>query len=157
MTLTVRPMTEQDVPACAAILNDIIARGGSTAHEDPYDEKGFSQYYLHDPAAVNVVLSGDRVVGFQAVFDVGEGVYSVGSFTDRRSPVRGAGVALFSKTKEDCRALGGQSIIAKITSDNVGGLAFYSKLGFEPDAVWPDEFTRKNGTTVDRIVKRYRL
>lgn len=157
MTLTARPMTREDVSACVAIMNDIIARGGSTAHEDPFDEPGFAQKYCADPAVSNVVVTSDRVVGFQAAFDIGNGVYSIGSFTDRRAPVRGAGAVLFAKTREDCRTLGGSSIIAKITSDNLGGLAFYEKMGFQPDTVWPDEFTRKNGETVDRIVKRYPL
>ena len=103
------------------------------------------------------MLDQGRVVGFQAVFDVGEGLYSIGSFTDRRNPVRGAGRVLFARTLEDCRARGGVAILARITSDNTGGLAFYSSMGFADWQVIPGDHRRKDGTLVDRIVKRLPL
>jgi len=40
MTLTARPMTADDVPACVEIINQIIAQGGTTAYEEPYTEDG---------------------------------------------------------------------------------------------------------------------
>lgn len=157
MTLTTRAMQSSDVPACVTIVNHIIALGGSTAYEDPYTEADFADHYLDEPPVTNLVLLGDRIVGFQAAFDIGDGLYSIGSFTDQQNPVRGAGYAIFEKTLADCRAHGGTAILAKITSDNTGGLAYYSKLGFQPDTVWPDDHTRKDGTKVDRIVKRFDL
>lgn len=157
MTLTARKMTRADVPACTAIINHIIALGGSTAYEDPYTEADLGDHYIDDAATSNVVVDGDRVVGFQSTFEVEPGVYSIGSFTDQQNPVRGAGKVVTDKTKSDCRTLGGQSIIAKITSDNTGGLAFYSKMGFADDTIIPNDHTRKDGTTVDRIIKRFML
>ncbi|MCF2871508.1 GNAT family N-acetyltransferase [Octadecabacter sp. G9-8] len=157
MTFDVRDMHRNDVPACVEIINHIIALGGSTAYEDPYTEPHFADHYLDEPPVTNVVLLGTRLVGFQAAFDIGDGLYSIGSFTDQQNPARGAGHAIFAKTLADCRAHGGTAILAKITSDNTGGLAYYSKMGFEPDTIWKDDHTRRDGTTVDRIVKRYTL
>ncbi len=157
MTFETRDMQSVDVPACVAILNHTIARGSSTAHEDPFENGGFADHYLDEPEVTNVVLHNGRIVGFQAAFEVEPGVYSIGSFTDQQDPVRGAGAAMFAKTQADCRRLDGTSIIAKITSDNTGGLAYYSKMGFMPDTVWPAHFTRADGTTVDRVVKRFKL
>lgn len=159
MTFETRDMERADVPACVAIINHTITLGSSTAHEDLFDEIGFADHYLIEPEVRNVVLHNGRVVGFQAAFeqDDDKGVYSIGSFTDQQNPVRGAGAAMFAKTQADCRRLDGTSIIAKITSDNTGGLAYYSKMGFQPDTVWPAHFTRANGTIVDRVVKRYVL
>lgn len=157
MTFEVREMTRVDVPQCVAIINHIIALGGSTAHEDPFDEDGFADHYLDEADVTNVVLAEGRVVGFQGAFEVEPGVYSIGSFTDQNAPIRGAGAAIFAKTLSDCRGLGGSSIIAKITSDNTGGLAYYTKMGFVPDTVLPDHFTRANGITVDRVIKRFVL
>lgn len=157
MTFEVRAMRPADIPACVGIINHIIALGGTTAYEVPYTIETLTSGYLDDPKVTNVVLRDGHVVGFQAVFEVEPGVYSIGSFTDRQNPVRGAGAAIFAKTLADCRACGGTSIVAKITSDNTGGLAFYAKLGFQPDYVIKDDFTRSDGTTVDRIVKRYPL
>lgn len=157
MTLTVRAMTAADVPSCVAIINHTIALGGTTAHEDPFSEADFTAHYFEDPEVVNVALDGDRVVGFQAAFEVEPGVYSIGSFTDQQRSVRGAGTVMMDKTKNDCRARAGISIIAKITADNASGLAYYSKMGFQDDAVWPADHTRSDGTVVDRIVKRFVL
>lgn len=157
MTFIVRKMERSDAPACVEILNHIIAAGGSTAYEDPYTAEVFADHYCDEPPVSNVVLVDDRIVGFQAAFDIGDGLYSIGSFTDRRQPIRGAGRALFEKTLADCRAHGGQAILAKITSDNVGGLAFYSRLGFVDDHVVPNDFQRRDGTLVDRIIKRFPL
>ncbi|MDA7423464.1 GNAT family N-acetyltransferase [Thalassococcus lentus] len=155
--IRVRGMKRVDVPACTAIVNHIIALGGSTAYEDPFSEDAFSDHYLDEAPVTNVALLGTRVVGFQGAFDVGDDVLSIGSFTDRLNPVKGAGRALFAKTLADSRAFGAKEIIAKITSDNTGGLAFYSRLGFVDHEVWKDDFTRADGAKVDRVIKRYTL
>lgn len=157
MTFEVRNMIRADIHACVSIINHIISLGGSTAHEDAFDDAGFADHYMDEPDVANVVTHDGRVVGFQAAFEVETGVYSIGSFTDQQNPVRGAGAAVFAKTQTDCRKLAGTSIIAKITSDNTGGLSYYSKMGFRPDTIWPAHFTRADGTTVDRIVKRFPL
>jgi len=155
--LIARDMTAEDVPACVAILNHIIELGGTTAYEEPYTHEFFHDHYLIEPPVTNVVTLDGRIVGFQAAFDVGDGLYSIGSFTDRQSPVKGAGRVLFDKTLADCRARGGEAILAKITSDNTGGLVFYSRMGFQDWKVIPDDHTRSDGTKVDRIIKRLPL
>jgi len=157
MTLYARKMGAEDIPACCRIINHIIALGGSTAYEDPYNEADLKAHYLHEAEVSNVVLDGARLVGFQSAFEIEQGVYSIGSFTDQQSPVRGAGAVIMEKTKADCLAAGGTSIIAKITSDNTGGLAYYSKMGFVDERVQKGEFTRRDGTVVDRVIKRFVL
>lgn len=157
MTFEVRNMERGDVPACVAILNHIIGLGGSTAYEDPYTETYFAQHYFDEPPVSNVVKLGGRLVGFQAAFDIGGGVYSIGSFTDQQNPAKGAGRLIFDKTLSDCRARGGDAIIAKIMSDNTAGLAYYAKMGFEPYKMLANDHTRRDGQIVDRIVKRFDL
>ncbi|WP_425097817.1 N-acetyltransferase family protein [Tropicibacter sp. S64] len=155
--LETRDMQAGDVPACVHILNHIIGLGGTTAYEEPFTLEGFDRDYRLTPPVSNVVLHQGRIVGFQVAFDIGNGLYSIASFTDRENPVKGAGYALFDKTLADCRKLGGVAILARITSDNTGGLAFYSRLGFEDDHVIPEDHMRPDGTMVDRIVKRHPL
>lgn len=155
MTFETRNMQRADIPACVTILNHIIARGGSTAHEIAMSEQEFAVHYFDEPEVTNVVLHDGRMVGFQAAFEIEPHVFSIGSFTDQQNSVRGAGAALFAKSQTDCRTLGGTSIIAKITADNTGGFAYYSKMGFEDEAIWPADHTRRDGTTVDRVVKRF--
>ena len=157
MTFEVREMTRADVPACVAIVNHTITQGQSTAYEEHFTETSFADQYLDEAEVSNVVLWNGRAVSFQGAFLVDEGIYSIGSFTDRQNPVRGAGSALFAKTSADCRAAGGTAILAKITSDNSGGLAFYSKMGFVDDHIVPNDHTRPDGTRVDRVIKRFAL
>lgn len=157
MTFVVRAMTIEDVPACVVIINHTISLGGSSAYEDPYAEADFAAHYFEEAEVSNVVLKDHRIVGFQGAFEVEPGVFSIGSFTDQLNPARGAGAAMFEKTRVDCKRLGGTSIIAKITEDNTGGLVYYSKMGFVDDYVKPADHTRPDGRTVDRIVKRYPL
>ncbi|MFW2542803.1 N-acetyltransferase family protein [Primorskyibacter sp. 2E107] len=155
--LETREMRPEDVPACVRILNHIIGLGGTTAYETPFDVATLDTKYRQEPPVCNVALSAGRVVGFLAAFQDGPDFYSIGSFTDRQRPVTGAGQALFRKTLADCRERGGEAILAKITADNTGGLAFYTRLGFVDDHVIPSDHTRPDGTIVDRIVKRHPL
>ncbi|WP_072901125.1 GNAT family N-acetyltransferase [Cognatiyoonia sediminum] len=92
--LTVRPIEQKDAQACAEIINHTISLGGATAYEEPFSVDGFDQNYREDTALCFVVEQAGRVVGFQGLFDVSEGVLSVGSFTDQQNPVKGAGRAL---------------------------------------------------------------
>lgn len=157
MTFETRKMIPADVPACLDIINPIIATGGTTAYEEPYTKKGFLDHYCNEPPVSNVVLYKGKVIGFQAAFEVEQGLFSVGTFTDRVNPARGAGAALMAKTKQDCRAHGGTAILAKITEDNTGALAFYSKMGFEDFELEKVAHTRKSGKVVDKIIKRFKL
>ncbi len=154
MTLHVRPIAHGDVPTCVDLINRIIATGGTTAHENPFDVPGFTAHYIERADITHVVLHAGTVVGFQTASDVGGGVYSIGSFTDRDLRVRGAGRALFETTRDACRARGALAIIAEITEDNAPGLAYYTRMGFADWEVRPKDATR-NGVPIDRIVKRY--
>ena len=154
MTLQVRDMRKDDVPACVAILNHIVTLGGSTAREVPCDAREFLAHYLDGSEVANVVLDSGRIVGFQTALEVETGVYSIGTFTDRGNPAKGAGRAIITKSIADVRALGGTAMIAKITDDNTGGLAYYTKVGFVDHAIIENDLTRKNGTVVNRIIKR---
>jgi len=157
MTFQTRAMTPADVPSCVAIINATIAVGGSTAYEDPYEHETFEAHYLESAATSFVVTFENRVVGFQSCFEVEPGIYSIGSFTDQERPVKGAGRALITATIAAARENDATAILAKITSDNTGGLAYYSKVGFEDYQTVKSDLTRRDGTVVDRIIKRFVL
>jgi RimJ/RimL family protein N-acetyltransferase len=66
------------------------------------------------------------------------------------------GSQLFAVTRQAATEKGLAAINATIRTDNIGGLAFYGRLGFEPYGI-----TRAvllcDGTPVDRVSKRYVL
>lgn len=157
MTLTTRPMEPNDVPDCTRILNHIIDLGGSTAYEEPYSEAHFDAHYRQEPPISMVVLSDGKVVGFQGLFEIEPGIYSIGSFTDRQNPVKGAGAVMFDASLTAARKRGGTAILAKITSDNTGGLTYYDRMGFVDYEVLKADHVRSDGTVVDRIAKRFLL
>ncbi len=152
MTLHARPTTEDDLPALVGLFNAIVRTGGTTAHEEEWDMPTFKTYYFDDPAIVHTVLNDGTPIGFQAVFESDEGL-SIGSFTDQDNPVKGAGAVMFAATKAAAIKAGYKWIDAKIRADNVPGLAYYSKMGFEDFEV-AKNVPLKDGTPMDRVTKR---
>ncbi|MEM7743548.1 MAG: GNAT family N-acetyltransferase [Pseudomonadota bacterium] len=161
MDLSIRAARLGDVPELTQLLNEIIAVGGTTAHEDPMSETYFRAHYLDDPELVSfLVAEGDEGVlyGFQVLARMKElpsDWADIGSFA-RASGVRGVGRALFAETCRVARAAGVRTINAQIRADNVPGLGYYGAMGFlDYDRLVG--MPLKDGTLVDRILKRYDL
>lgn len=158
MSLTVRPFAPGDEAALTAILNAIIAEGGTTAYEVPFTPERLRAYHLDGPTVLccHVALSNGEPVGFQVVNanpDLPEGWGDMASFTRRDPPVPGAGTALFRATQARARALGIPMLNATIRADNAPGLGYYAKMGFQDYAVLPG-VPLSDGTPVDRIRKK---
>ena len=158
MTLSVRPTLAADLPDLTAILNAIIAAGGTTGYETPFTPDSFAEKFLTGPALLSsfCVLDGATPAGFQVLMRdprLPPDWASIASFTRRDPPLKGAGRALFAATLARARALGLVAIDATIRADNVPGLSFYTKMGFV-------EYDRaravplRDGTPVDRIHHR---
>lgn len=160
MSLVARPLIEADLEPLRAILNAIIAAGGTTAYEDPFSPEAFRAYALDGPAVAitHTVRQGDRPIGFQTLARdprlPGDWL-SIASFTRRTPPVPGAGRTLFAATAAWARARGVAAIDATIRADNAGGLAFYRSLGFTDYHRHP-AVPLKDGTPVDRIATLWR-
>lgn len=149
----------------AELINAIIAIGGTTAYEDPFDAASMDAAYISLPELVSCfVAEGDgRLLGFQGLmwsFDpddpLPDGWATIGTFARVGLTQRGVGSALFAETVKAARAKGVAVIDATIRADNAGGLAFYSRQGF----VDYDRLVGvplKNGRPVDRIRKRFNV
>jgi L-amino acid N-acyltransferase YncA len=163
MELDVRPVRPDDAAELADLLNQIIARGGTTALEDPFTPEALAEAYLTGPDVICCFVAVDhgsgRLEGFQTLGihsglpgDVGD----IGTFARLGSVQRGVGSMLFAATRAEASRRGLSAINATIRADNAGGLAFYTRLGFATHTVRPAA-PLKDGTLVDRISKRYRL
>lgn len=137
--LVVRDVRPGDAAELAELLNAIIAQGGTTALEYPYDPAQLAQAYLTGPDVHCCVVAVDdetgRLEGFQTLgrqsrlpVDVGD----IGTFARVGGKQRGVGTALFAATVDRARQRGLAQINATIRADNAGGLAFYDKLGLRP-------------------------
>ena len=159
MTVAVRPVVAGDAPELAALLNAIIARGGTTAHEEPLSADELAGLYLTGPEVIccHVALDDDgAALGFQTLVRrerVPTNWGDIATFARVDGTQRGIGSALFAATRAYALTHGVAGISATIRSDNGGGLTFYSRLGFADHAVAP-AVPLADGTPVDRVTKR---
>ncbi len=158
----------EDADAMSALINPIIAEGSTTAHRNGFDAARMLHHYIAPPHHISCVTAweGDTLLGFQSLVwsdpDYnGHGKLPgdwavIGSFVQPHGQGKGVGRAMFAVTREIARQVGVVAIDATIRADNVPGLRYYSKMGFQ-------DFDRLNavplsdGTLVDRIRKRYDL
>jgi len=163
MPLVIRPVRRDDAPALAELLNAIIARGGTTALQEPYSAEGLADAYLLGADVICCFVAVDAgtgtLEGFQTLGrlpSLPKGWGDIGTFARVGGTQRGIGSALFAATREEARRQGLQGINATIRADNIGGLAFYGRMGFEDHDV-SRAIPLKDGTPVDRVHKRRRL
>lgn len=159
--LHIRPVQPGDAAELAILLNAIIARGGTTAFETPFTPEKLDLSYLTGPtvhccfvAEATSQLLGFQTLGTQPFLPTHVG--DIATFTRLGGTQSGVGSALFAATTARARALGLTAINATIRGDNVGGLTFYSRIGFIDHEVVP-AVPLKDGTPVDRVRKRYSL
>ncbi|MBB4183581.1 GNAT family N-acetyltransferase [Sinorhizobium terangae] len=162
VAINVRPAHADDIPTLRAFLNEIIRIGGTTAHETPFTDESFAAHFLTCPGFVSCYVAEDadgRACAFQGLerwAGLPDGWVDIGTFARPHAKVRGAGMALFTATKAYARAAGFQAINATIRADNIGGLAYYGKMGFidyKVDKAVP----LQDGRPVDRSSKCYLL
>jgi L-amino acid N-acyltransferase YncA len=158
----IRPATLTDVPAMVLLLNRIIAKGGTTAHEVPYTEDKFARAYLTGAGAIACLIADapdGGVLGFQVLGywpGLPDGWVDIGTFVAEAARGTGTAAALFAATRSLAKARGDLAINATIRADNAGGLAYYAKCGFVDYATDPD-YRLADGTLVGRVSKRFDL
>jgi GNAT superfamily N-acetyltransferase len=161
--LTIRPATRDDAAPLSAILNRIIAIGGTTAFETPMTLADFDRHCLSGPDFILCLMAetadGGEALGFQSLVRnpaLPAGWGDIATFTRREPPRPGVGAALFEATRRAARDLGLAAINATIRADNHAGIPFYEKMGFATYAV-AEAVPLADGTPVDRVSKLYRL
>jgi len=159
----IRDAALSDASALAELLNAIIDRGGTTAHEDRFTPERLTDSYLTGRAFLCCFVAVDRatgrIEGFQTLGrypELPENIGDIGTFARNDGKQRGVGSALFVATCGRARRLSLSAINATIRADNVGGLAFYRKMGFE-DHSTTLATPLKDGRLVDRVNRRFRL
>ena len=113
MPLAIRPVSRDDAPALAELLNAIIARGGTTALQEPYSAEALADAYLLGPDVICCFVAVDAETGTLAGFQtlgrlpsLPAGWGDIGTFARVGGTQRGIGTALFAATREEARRLG---------------------------------------------------
>jgi L-amino acid N-acyltransferase YncA len=161
--IEVRPVREDDACELAALLNEIIALGGTTALEEPFAADELASAMLTGPDVICCYVAeepaGGRLVGFQSLERseaLADGIGDIATFTRVGLTQSGVGSLLFAATRAEAERQRLTAISATIRADNAGGLAFYGRMGFVDHGV-QRAVPLKDGTPVDRIDKRYAL
>lgn len=164
MNLSTRPAVPDDASAMAALINEIIAIGGTTAYEDPFTPESMDHGFISPPYKLSCTLVEDegQLLGFQVLLWPNEhepfpdGWAYIGTYARVGHTGSGVGRALFAETLKAARAAGVKTIDATIRADNTGGLAFYSRMGFV-DYDRKVGVPLKDGTPIDRVRKRFEV
>ncbi len=159
LNISVRPAILDDAHALSNLLNGIIAVGGSTAIETPLSSAELRDIFLQGNDYLNCFVAVDEdgnAAGFQYLGrkkKLETSWADIATFARLNSKIRGVGSALFKATHAWAKSNNFIAINATIRADNVGGLAYYEKMGFRDYAVTKD-VALLDGTLVDRISKR---
>jgi L-amino acid N-acyltransferase YncA len=161
--IEVRPVRETDASELAVLLNEIISRGGATALEEPFTPDALARRLLIGPDViccfVAVGRATRRLLGFQSLersHGLPDDIGDIGTFVRVGRTQRGVGSTLFMATRTEAQRNKLQAINATIRADNIGGNAFYDRMGFVYHRV-QRAAPLKDGTPVDRISKLYLL
>lgn len=158
--MIVRAATPADGAQMCALLNEIIEIGGTTAAEDVLSLAVFHAHYFEGEGLVSLFVAeqdGD-ILGFQKLnrLEGSKAVADIATFARANNKVKGVGRALFEHTRRAAKDAGFSQINARIRADNVPGMGYYAAMGFDPfDVV--KAVPLKDGTPVDRMIKRYDL
>lgn len=157
----IRRALPADAEELCGLLNEIIRAGGTTALEMPLTAAEFADWFIDGefPLVCHVAEHDRSLVGFQSLSVYGDppkGYADIATFARMSPRISGVGSALFPATRAAAAELGLEFINATIRADNVGGLAYYAKMGFEPyDRLV--EVPLLDGTPVDRVKKRFKV
>lgn len=150
-----------DAGPMAALLNEVIAKGGTTAITTPVSREMMLEWMERDPLSIwHIAEDGaGELLGFQWVDQwdpVQRETGHIATFARVGRTGLGIGSALFNATREAAREAGFRRIEAEIRADNAGGLAYYQSGGFE-DAGRREGVLLEDGNVVDKVIKVYEL
>ncbi|MGB0439986.1 MAG: GNAT family N-acetyltransferase [Primorskyibacter sp.] len=151
-----------DTRPMAALLNEIIAIGGTTAFTASVTADQIRGWMAQAPARSVWHLAEDAkgdILGFQSIEPhptLPPEVCDIASFVRVGQTGLGIGSGLFERSRTVAAQMGYVWINATIRADNFGGLAYYQSRGFE-DYARHSNVRLGNGQIVDKISKRYDL
>ncbi len=160
--LAIRAASADDIEGMRTLLNEIIRVGGTTAITNELSPDEMREWFISGEKVVSCFVAVDSdgtVVGFQSLSTYGTlpaGWVDIATFASRSRHKSGVGSALFARTREAASRLGFSAINATIRVVNEGGLAYYSRMGFETYLV-EDGDPQAQGRVFNRVHKRFDL
>lgn len=164
--MLVRLADPKDAQGMVDVINPLIKRGDTTAHQTPFTVERITNHYIQPEnlLSCHVASEGETILGFQALMwandpvndPMPDGWAYIASFVSDNSAGKGIGHQLFEATKQLAKTAGAVAIDATIRADNIPGLGYYSKIGFvDYDRLIAVELS--DGRRIDRIRKKFVL
>lgn len=156
----IRPCRSEDLPELCELLNEIIAMGGTTALETPFTVPQFVDHFFNQQIQISCLVAEGtegELLGFQVLSfheQLPDDWADIATFVRTSPRLSGVGSALFAETAALADKYDINMLNAAIRADNVGGIAYYEKMGFAAYKVEKD-VPLKSGRPVDRIYMRY--
>jgi len=156
----IRPVRDEDIPELCELLNEIINMGGTTALETRFTVSGFIDHFFNQQIQISCTVAEGtegEILGFQVLSfheQLPDDWADIATFVSTSPRLSGVGTALFAETARLADKYEINTLNAAIRADNVGGIAYYEKMGFSTYKVEKD-VPLKNGRLVDRIYMRY--
>ena len=160
--LAIRPAVDADIEGMRTLLNEIIRVGGTTAITSELSPDEMREWFVSGEAVVSCLVAVDSdgtVIGFQSLSKSGSLPASwvdIATFASRSRQKSGVGSALFARSREVTSRRGFATINASIRVENVGGLAYYSRMGFETYLVEESD-PQGHGRVFKRVHKQFTL
>lgn len=162
--MILRPARAGDAAAIGAIWNPVIRDTAITFDSREKSEDEIARDIAARAAAGHAFLvaeAGTRIVGFAAYgqFRRGTGYARTGEHTiilGRDGQGRGVGRALIDALEDHARAGGFHTMLAGVSGENPGGVAFHERLGYARVAVLP-QVGWKFGRALDLVLLHKRL
>ncbi len=159
--MIIRPAHDLDAGEMAALLNEIIAIGGTTALTGEVGRDDILAWMRRPQGAWHVAETEEgEILGFQYIAPGAEYLppeaAEIATFAKPGKQGLGIGSKLFQATRVVAKQLGYAWINANIRADNESGLAYYQSRGFE-DYGRIEGYRMADGRVVDKILKRLDL
>ncbi len=160
--LAILAARDEDTEGMRTLLNEIIRVGGTTAITNEMSPDEMREWFISGEKVASCFVAVDSdgtIVGFQSLSTYGRlpaGWVDIATFTSRSRHKSGVGSALFARTREAASKLSFATINASIRVDNVGGLAYYSRMGFATYLV-EDGDPKAQGRVFNRVHKQLTL
>lgn len=133
MTLTIRPMREEDAPDVVAMVHGLARDTGSDVVPKLIPESLIAHGDLID---VTIAEEGGAILGAcltlltYSTWRDAKGLYVVDLFIDGKARNRGIGLKLLREAARRGRAKGARFIKLEVYHTNEGAARFYERLGF---------------------------
>lgn len=154
--MSVRQASRSDADAICAIWNPLIEQTATTFTTALKTSAGIATDIEERNGAFFVAEEAGQVIGFATYFQFrgGPGYAFTKEHSINLSPDvhgRGIGRALMTALEDHARDADVHSLWAGISAENPGGVAFHTRIGFEPVATLP-EVGFKFGRWMDLIL-----